>query len=760
MRCSVDPGRALGAALHSVMAQTHRDFEVIVIDDGSLDGEDWWPDGTEGISYWLKATHGPLEVQEIQSSRPPRGEDSSLLLVEQRPCLSCVRRPGAAPGRGRNEAIARARGRFIAFLSPWHVWLPRKLERQLAYFARHPEAGLLHSAAIISRNPAMAALEATDDSPLDWPAASTTDQFAGLFHGQVEINTSTVMMPVDVIRERGGFDERWGSQAQDWDLWLGVAARHPVGFIGAPLAVCRPGPAGDSFENTYRDQELVIAQTESLCATSCRQHAGAQDACMRESRHRLYSHLGRERLRHGRPRDARAAYVKAMKMRHTDLRSCAYLAASWLGSSWARRMAPAGRAGQSRRTNLIQDTIYQRARGLVARTVHAVDDLVYRMGRADCHVLFQAASPVSLAIARPVLERLERDPRVGLWFTTADQTWNAGRVFHAAGIVDRVVSASEVQWMKFDAYLNTDFWNMTWLRRRTRRVHMFHGVAGKYGLDAPVRIGSVVASFDRLMFPNRDRLMRYEQAGLVDPDGERAALVGYPKVDCLVDGSLDRQRIGQSIGLDPTLPTVLYAPTWSPYASLNLVGQDVIAALANLGINVIVKIHDRSYDRTANGPGGVDWWSRMEELCRSHPNLRVARTADATPYLFVSDVLVTDHSSVGFEFMLLDRPIVVIDCQQLLEKARINPDRVRELRSAADATVEPSAESVASAVTRALIGPSRPHLDRRTVARRMFYRPGSATARAVQCMYDLLTLSVLESDQHDQKARGLCFAAS
>jgi hypothetical protein len=449
-----------------------------------------------------------------------------------------------------------------------------------------------------------------------------------------------------------------------------------------------------------------------------------------------------------------------MKMRHTALRSCAYFAASWLGSSWARRLAAAGRARQPRRPNLIQDTIYRRARGLVARTVHAADDFVYRMGRADCHVLFQAASPMSLAVAGPVLKRLERDPRVGLWFTTADGTWNAGRIFHAAGIVDRVLTAPEVQWMKFDAYLNTDFWNMTWLHRRTRRVHMFHGVAGKYGLDAPVRIASVVASFDRLMFPNRDRLMRYEQAGLVDSDGERAALIGYPKVDCLVDGSLDRQRIGQSIGLDPALPTVLYAPTWSPYASLNLVGQDVIVALASLGINVIVKLHDRSYDRTENGSGGVDWCSRVEELRRSHPNLHVARTADATPYLFVSDVLVTDHSSVGFEFMLLDRPIVVIDCQQLLEKALINPDRVRELRSAADATVAPSPESVASAVTRSLLGPSRPIVERRTIARRMFYRPGSATARAVHCMYDLLTLSVLECDEHDQKARGLCFAAS
>ena len=42
--------------------------------------------------------------------------------------------------------------------------------------------------------------------------------------------------------------------------------------------------------------------------------------------------------------------------------------------------------------------------------------------------------------------------------------------------------------MKFDGYVNTDFWNTTWLPRRAKRIHLFHGVAGKYGLDAPVKI--------------------------------------------------------------------------------------------------------------------------------------------------------------------------------------------------------------------------------------------------------------------------------
>src|SRR5512143_2301357 len=101
---------------------------------------------------------------------------------------------------------------------------------------------------------------------------------------------------------------------------------------------------------------------------------------------------------------------------------------------------------------------------------------------------------------------------------------------------------------------------MTGLTRSCRRIHLFHGVAGKYGLDAPVHIAPVVRSFDRILFANEDRLQRYVEAGIVEGDNTRARLIGYPKVDCLVDGSLDAREIRHALGLDPSRPTVLYAP--------------------------------------------------------------------------------------------------------------------------------------------------------------------------------------------------------
>jgi hypothetical protein len=370
----------------------------------------------------------------------------------------------------------------------------------------------------------------------------------------------------------------------------------------------------------------------------------------------------------------------------------------------------------------------------VTRQLHNADDALHRLGGGRTRVLFEAASPMSLAVVQPVLERLQRDPRLDFWFMTCDRRWTPESIFRET---DRVISPSDARWMKFDVYINTDFWNMTWLPRRTKRVHLFHGVAGKYGLDAPTNIAPVVAAFDRLLFPNRDRLGRYAEAGLVDPDAPQAALIGYPKVDCLVDGSLDRRAILDELDLEQGAPTVLYAPTWSPYSSLATMGQAVVDTLRKLGVNVIIKLHDRSNEPTRRGSGGIDWRERFT-WARRDRGVHVASGADASPYMFVADALVTDHSSVGFEYMLLDRPIVVIDCPRLIARARVNPQKVELLRSAADVAFD--AKGIESIMRRTLDDPARHSARRKAIAEELFYCPGGATMRAVSTIYELLSL--------------------
>lgn len=361
---------------------------------------------------------------------------------------------------------------------------------------------------------------------------------------------------------------------------------------------------------------------------------------------------------------------------------------------------------------------------------------------------------MSFGLFQPVYRRLQQDPRIEFWFTARGRAWRPEAIFASVGVTERVIPEDRAIWAHWDLAVNTDFWEMSPLRRCRDRVHVFHGVAGKYGLDAPVDLAREIATFSCLMFPNQDRLQRYVEAGLVASDPRSAALVGYPKADAVLDGTLSREAVLSRVGLAGSRPIVLYAPTWSPYSSLNVMGERIIAALDRAGYEVIVKLHDRSYDRLARGSGGVDWAERLAGYA-SHPRVRVVRDADATPLLFVADALVTDHSSIGFEYMLLDRPLVVVDCPQLIANAHINPDKVQELREAAD--VVDAAEAVPEAVRAALADPSRHSEARRRIAARLFYDAGSATSRAVSVMYDLLDLTPPTTVPDD---RGLVWATT
>ncbi|MGE3512366.1 MAG: CDP-glycerol glycerophosphotransferase family protein [Vicinamibacterales bacterium] len=387
--------------------------------------------------------------------------------------------------------------------------------------------------------------------------------------------------------------------------------------------------------------------------------------------------------------------------------------------------------------NLVHDTAYRRLRRTVLDATHRLDDALARLRGGPRRILFEAASPLSVAVFRPVYQRLRRDPRLTFFLTSSDDRWDGRTIAAQSGMRAEVIAPRDARWTKFDLYLNTDFWNMTWLPRRTHRLHLFHGVAGKYDLDAPTRLAPTVATFDRLLFPNRDRLCRYVAAGLVDPASPTAALVGYPKVDALVDGSLDRAAIMSHLGLDPSRPTLLYAPTWSPYSSLNRCGDHIIRTLAARDANVIVKLHDRSFDAATRASGGVDWRAHLERLSRDC-GIHVAVDADASPYLCVADALVTDHSSVAFEFMLLDRPIITIASPGLVEHARINPQKIALMRSAAD-TVE-AVDQLPRALDAAGAEPWRRTEQRRAVAAELFFDPGGASARAAAVVYDVLGL--------------------
>jgi hypothetical protein len=363
----------------------------------------------------------------------------------------------------------------------------------------------------------------------------------------------------------------------------------------------------------------------------------------------------------------------------------------------------------------------------------------HRVRRPDVRfVVFDARTSMEYAMMAPVHRRLLQDPRIRTCLMSSERPERVAQIYRDAPRDGLIVSPRAALMNRFDAYIAADFVWAT-LPRGTCRVQMFHGVAGKWSqvYDRP---SSSMRHWDRLFFINRRRLQNYIASGAVDPDSPAIRLVGMPKSDSLVDGSLTRDGVLAANGIDPERTTVLYAPTWTRFSSLNAMGEELVSRLAQAGYHVLVKLHDNSLDRAAFvNSGGVDWVARLQPILENGRG-RLITSSDASPWLVAADVLITDHSSIGFEYLLLDRPLVRIVMPELIAGANIAAEYVDLLASAAT-SVETAAAAVA-AVDAAVIDPSRLSATRRALASELFHGAGKATDRAIEELYALMALEL------------------
>src|SRR4051812_36387374 len=218
-------------------------------------------------------------------------------------------------------------------------------------------------------------------------------------------------------------------------------------------------------------------------------------------------------------------------------------------------------------------------------------------------VLVYVRTSMHAGVLEPIARGLERDPRLDVRYLS-ERAVKRGEIEQAVGRPLSWVSTKHVAWARIDLLMTADPWTAPTMHRSFRRVNFFHGVAGKYNLDDPSHLPIGFDEYDRVGFVNADRMGRYLEKGIVRRDA--AVLVGFPKIDGLVNGRYDSPAIRERLGLEMHRPTAIYAPTWSPASSLHVAGDRIVESLVDAGGNVIVKPHARSFDPDPQYSGGGD----------------------------------------------------------------------------------------------------------------------------------------------------------
>ncbi|MGA2602767.1 MAG: glycosyltransferase family 2 protein [Verrucomicrobiia bacterium] len=213
-------GHYICETVESALAQTYSPVEIIVVDDGSTD------DTRERL-----ATYGNR--------------------------VRYIRQQNRGLSAARNTGIQAAQGAFIALLDSDDLWLPDKLERQVAVAVHQPDAGLVASEAFTicedgqrldfekERCPREGFRELTVRDLLEFGAFSP----------------SSVLTRRDALLDGGGFDEGLKA-AEDLEMWIRIAVRSRVLRLNASLTGQREhsGSMSHQADRMFQNHRRAIDQ--------------------------------------------------------------------------------------------------------------------------------------------------------------------------------------------------------------------------------------------------------------------------------------------------------------------------------------------------------------------------------------------------------------------------------------------------------------------------------------------------------------------
>ena len=226
----------IGRTLARLATQSFRDFEVVVVNDGS-------GDGTSGVVRRCMA------------------RDERIRLVEQ---------PNGGIAAARNRGVVESCGDVLAFLDDDDLWHPDKLALQLARLDAAPNA------AVVS---CLSALVDIEGRLLGWQLGGTPEGnvYREMLEWDMVSGGSVAIVTRGAFEEAGGFDASLPDRA-DWDLWIRLARRHPFTSIPRPLVgyTRRVGSVSQSYDRMLEHGTRVL------------QKARSEDPTISESEFRAY----------------------------------------------------------------------------------------------------------------------------------------------------------------------------------------------------------------------------------------------------------------------------------------------------------------------------------------------------------------------------------------------------------------------------------------------------------------------------------------
>jgi len=198
----------LEETLQSVWGQTFRNFEVIVVDDGSTDG-------TSALMRQFPEVH-------VHRWEDNRGVSAA-----------------------RNRGIQMARGEWICFLDSDDRWVEDKLQIQVDWMKAHPECPACYTDEIWIRNGVRV-------NPKNKHRKYSGDIFQRCLPLCI-ISPSSILMRASVLEAVGGFDTDLAA-CEDYDLWLRLTSRYPVDFIAEKLIV-KTGGHADQLSHKFHGMD-------------------------------------------------------------------------------------------------------------------------------------------------------------------------------------------------------------------------------------------------------------------------------------------------------------------------------------------------------------------------------------------------------------------------------------------------------------------------------------------------------------------------